>query len=286
MATLHGVAGARSVPKQLRLRSFAIPARLDLPGVTAVAGDYLSVEQMTAALEGIDTVVMISAPAVEGTDRVTMHRNVIAAARQAGVRKMIYTSVIGSDAALDTRFAASQRLNRQAEQDLMQSGMEWIIARNGLYLELDLGHIIRANEAGVYRNNGGDGRCGYISIAELAQATAQLAISDDCNGRILNLVSENKTQAELVELANEVFGLAVRYETMTAEENIARFMADEKIAARGQEVVNMLTGCFECIACGAFDVPNDFAAAAGRPPQTIREQFLAVKAQMADAAAS
>jgi NAD(P)H dehydrogenase (quinone) len=255
------------------------PGRIDVPGIDKRAGDYESVEQMTAALKGIDTVVMISAPAITGTDRIKMHRNVIEAAKQAGVRKVIYTSVIGGPEAEGTRFAKSQQLNRQAEADLAVSGLEWIIARNGLYLELDLGHIIRANESGVYRNNGGDGRCGYISIDELAFATAALATSDACNGRILNLTSENKTQAELVELANEVFGLHVRYEPITVEQNIERFMADEKIAARGEEVVNMLSGCFECIEQGAFDVPGNFSEAAGRAPKSIREQFEEIRAR-------
>jgi len=255
------------------------PSRINVPGIDKRSGDYDSVKQMTSALDGIDTMVMISAPAVTGTDRIKMHRNVIEAAKQAGVRKVIYTSVIGGPGAEHTRFAKSQHLNRQAEADLVGSGLEWIIARNGLYLELDLGHIIRANESGVYRNNGGDGRCGYISIGELAFATAALATSDTCNGRILNLTSENKTQAELVELANEVFGLDVRYESITVEQNIERFMADEKIAARGEEVVNMLSGCFECIEQGAFDVPGNFSDAAGRAPKSIREQFEEIRAR-------
>lgn len=249
------------------------PDRIEVPGVGKRAGDYDSVEQMTAALDGIDTVVMISAPAVMDTDRVTMHRNVIEAAKRAGVRKVIYTSVIGGSGADDTMFSASQQLNRQAEVDLAESGLEWIIARNGLYVELDLGHIIRANESGVYRNNGGEGRCGYISIDELAYATAALATNDICNGRIVNLTSENKTQAELVELANDVFGLDVRYEPITVEQNMDRFMADEKIAARGEEVAQMLTGCFQCIEKGAFDVSSHYQDAAGRAPKMIREQF-------------
>ena len=249
------------------------PGRIDVPGIDKRAGDYESVEQMTAALCDIDTVIMISAPVVDATDRVKLHRNVIEAAKQAGVRKIVYTSVIGGPGEEDTLFSATQQVNRQAETDVAGSGLDWIIARNGLYLELDLEHIRLANEAGVYRNNGGEGRCGYISIGELAYATAAFAMSDACNGRTLNLTSENKTQAELVELANEIFGLDVRYEPMTAEQNIERFMGHEKIAARGEGVAKMLTGCFQCIENGAFDVPCDFTEATGRAPKSIREQF-------------
>lgn len=249
------------------------PATVGVEGIEVRAGDYGDAAQMRAALNGVDTVVMISAPVVAGTDRIALHRNVIAAAKAAGVRKLLFTSVIGSDGEQDTLFAPTQQVTRQAEADVAASGLDWVIARNALYLELDLMHIRKAQESGVYRNNAGDGRCGYLTIDELAYATAKLATTDANNGRIYNLVGENLTQADLVELACEVFHLNVRYEPLTVDENIARFMADPRIAARGVEVAKMLTGCFQCIARGAFAVESDYADAAGRPARSVREQM-------------
>jgi len=237
---------------------------------------------MTAALQGIDTVVMISAPVTTGTDRVAMHGNVIAAAKAAGVDRIIYTSVIGNGDEADTMFADTARINRITEQALADSGLKWAVARNALYLDLDLGHIIKANSTGgVYRNNGGDGRCGYLSIDELAYAIARLAADDQKHGRIYNLTGENQTQADLIRLANEVFGLDVRYEPISVADNIERFMAEPSIASRGEEVARMLTGCFECIARGAYDVPSDYEAAAGRPAKSIRQQMEEIRDQRA-----
>jgi NAD(P)H dehydrogenase (quinone) len=255
------------------------PDRVTVRGIEVRSGDYSDPDQMTAALAGVDSLVMISAPVVTGTDRIALHRNVIAAARAADVRKLLYTSVIGSDGAYDTLFAPMLRVNRQTETELAASGLDWVVARDALYLELDLMHIRKAQESGVYRNNAGTGRCGYLTIDELAYAIAKLATDDGANGRIFNLVGENLTQAELVGLACEVFDLEVRYETLTVAENIARFMADPRIAARGEEVAKMLTGCFQCIARGAFDVPSDYAAAAGRPARSVREQLEEIRAR-------
>lgn len=260
------------------------PERIEVPGIEKRKGDYQSTEEMTEAFRDIDTAIMISAPVTPGTDRVAMHRNVIDAAKQAGVRKMIYTSVIGNGDEVGTNFFATQQVNRQAEQDLEESGLDWIVGRNGLYLELDLAHIIRADAEGVYGNNGGSGRCGYITIDELACAFTELATSDRCNGQVLNLVGENRTQAELIELANDVFGINVEYRPITVEQCVDKFMADETIAARGEEVARMLAGCFQCVEKGAFDVPSDFERAAGRPAKSTREQMEDVRRQREQAA--
>jgi NAD(P)H dehydrogenase (quinone) len=276
-ATLRALSQASGLDKIVAIARDS--QRIDVSGVEKRGGDYQSIDDMATALSGIDTVVMISAPVVPGTDRIELHRNVVAAACQAAIRKIIFTSVIGSTGEEDTMFAATQQVNRQTEKDIKACGLEWIVARNGLYLDLDLGHILRANDAGVYQNNGGDGRCGYVSIEEIAFALAQLARSDACNGRVVNLTSENLTQAELVALANEVFGLNVRYEGISVEQNVKRFMADERIAARGPEVAQMLSGCFQCIERGAFDVSSDFSIAAGRPPKSIQEQFERIREQ-------
>jgi NAD(P)H dehydrogenase (quinone) len=248
------------------------PDRVDVAGIQKRTGDYASVEAMTAALRGVDSVVMISAPAVAGSDRLALHRNVIEAARRAGARSVLYTSVVGKETAADTKFAPFHAVNRDTESALRDSGLPWIIARNGLYLELDLRHIVNAaSGSGVYANPGGNGRAPYITIKELAYATARLAANPGHTGRVYNLISECHTQAELVALANEVFGLSVRYGPMTDEACIAHFA--RLMPERGEAVARMLTGCFQCIRIGAFDVASDYAAAAGRPAKTVREMM-------------
>ena len=258
------------------------PEKIALPDIEKRRGDYQSVEDFVDAFDGIDTAIMISAPVTTGTDRVAMHRNVIEGARRASVRKLLYTSLIGNGKEEGTGFFSTQQVNRQAEQDLEASGLQWVVARNGLYLELDTKHIIRADETGVYHNNGGAGRCGYLTIDELAFGTAKLAIDDRHNGRIYNLIGEPVTQAELVETVSQVFGLNIEYHVISPEDNIERFMQDETIAARGVEVARMLTGCFECIAAGAFDVESDFEAATGRPAKTILQQMEEIRGSNRD----
>ncbi len=249
-------------------------ARIDAPLAEKRCADYQSPEQLQTAFDGIDTVILISVPVAGGGDRLEMHRNVIEAAKAAGVRKLVYTSVIGNELAEGTYFEPFYRVNFGTEQLVKESGLEWVIARNGLYLDLDLIHIRHAAEhGGVYRNNAGDGRCGYISIAELGYALAALAVNSNCDGMAVNLFGELYTQAELVAFANQAYELDVRYQPITLQQNIERFMQDERIAARGEDVARMLSGCFQCMEKGAYEVASHFERAAGRPAKPIPQQL-------------
>lgn len=255
------------------------PERVHVENIEKRRGDYLSVPELTAAFAGIDTLVMISAP-VGDWDRVVMHRNVIEAAKNACVKKVIYTSVVGNGKEEDTWYWPTQQDNRQTELDLERSGLAWVIARNGLYLEKDLENMIRSKDSGVYRNIAGPGKCGYITVDELAYATAKLATDDSANGKAFNLCGECLTQAQLVEMANEVFGMQLRYETIGDEENIALLMQHPGIAARGEGVAKMLTGCFQALRAGAFDMPSDFEAAAGRPAKPTLQMMSELRESM------
>jgi NAD(P)H dehydrogenase (quinone) len=278
-ATLRAL--ATQFPDLPRVAVARSPAKLDgLPGLEVRRGDYASLDSMSAALRDVRALVLVSAPASGGSDRVGLHRNVIEAARRAGVRRIVYTSVIGNGTEMQTGFAPTQQANRQAEADLAASGLEWIAARNGFYLDIDV-EMLRAASAkgGVYESSSGDGRCGYISIAELAYATAQLVAADRPAGRSYNLVGESLSVPELTRLVNEIYGLNVEYRRVSDEHKLATARADLRVLARGGEAIaQMFAGLMQGQRLGAFDVPSDFAAATGRRCRSMREMLLALRA--------
>lgn len=72
-------------------------------------------------------------------NRIGQHRNIINAAKEAAVKKIVYTSIIGVDG--KSSFDAIVQSNWQTEKDIKESGLEWAIGRNGLYIEPDLEYI-------------------------------------------------------------------------------------------------------------------------------------------------
>ena len=94
------------------------------------------------------------------------------AARATGVRKIVYTSVQGAEEG--TAFSPVIQSNRQTEADIRESGLDWVIGRNGIYIEPDVEYIENYRKAGQIANCAGEGRCGYTTRPELAYAYAKM----------------------------------------------------------------------------------------------------------------
>ena len=190
------------------------PEKVSHLGIEVRKGNYNSREDFILALKGIDSVLLIS-----GMDdpekRIQQHRNVIEAAIQNGVRKIVYTSIIGDEE--ETAFSPIVKSNRQTEKDVKESGLKWVIGRNGIYIEPDLEYIDIYVKEGEIRNCADEGKCGYTSREELGFAYTQMLLNDKNNGHTYNLVGEPITQTQLTELINQVFNTSLTYNSVPVE---------------------------------------------------------------------
>jgi uncharacterized protein YbjT (DUF2867 family) len=105
-------------------------------GVEYVTGDLLKDEGIAAALDGIETVVHL-AGGQKGDDVAT--RNLMRAAARAGVRHVVYISVIGADRVP----LAWLRSKLAAEQAVADSGIPWTTLRAAQFHDLTL-KMVRA----------------------------------------------------------------------------------------------------------------------------------------------
>ncbi|MBW9113443.1 NAD(P)H-binding protein [Rhizobium cauense] len=107
------------------------PAATSFPaGVDVRQGDYDSPETLDLPFAGIDRLLLISSSAVGG--RVAQHRNVIEAAKRAGVSRIAYTSVLHAD----TSSLELAEEHRQTEALIAASGIPHTLLRNGWYTGL------------------------------------------------------------------------------------------------------------------------------------------------------
>lgn len=219
-------------------------------------GDYNNRDDFEDALRDIDVLLLISG--MDKPDkRISQHRNVMEAAKSCGVRKIVYSSIIGNEER--TAFGPIVQSNRQTEEDVRSSGLEWVIGRNGLYIDPDLEYLQRYVDEGEIWNSAGDGKCAFTSRKELAVAYSSILLNDKHNGHIYNLVGTPITQEELTSLINDVYNLDLKYKPVSVES----FMK-ERQQELGEHLGTIVGGIYEGIKLGYFDVPSNFKAAAGR----------------------
>ena len=232
------------------------PSNLTAHGMVGRQGDYNDADTYKQALKGVDAVLLIS-----GMDdpkkRIQQHRNVINSAVACGVKKIVYTSILGNPN--NAGFSPVVASNRQTEEDVLNSGLDWVIGRNGLYIEPDIEYLDNYISTGKIANCAGDGKCAYTTREELGYAYACMLLENDHNGNTYNLLGPAITQKELVDLFNHTFGLNLIWEPMSVEA-----YKEERTAELGEFLGTIISGIYEGIRAGYANAPSDFARAAGR----------------------
>ncbi|SHJ90257.1 NAD(P)H dehydrogenase (quinone) [Reichenbachiella agariperforans] len=245
------------------------PEKASHLGVEIRKGDYNDRQQFEQALKGVDAVLLVSGMD-EPQKRIEQHRNVIAAAQTNGVRKIVYTSIVGDET--KSAFAPIVKTNRQTEEDVRESGLQWAIGRNGIYIEPDLEYLDQYIKAGEIRNCAGEGKCSYTSRGELGYAYAKMLLSDRHNGQTYNLVGQPITQGELAALINQVYKTDLVYHSVSVED-----YETERKDELGEFMGTIIAGIYEGIAIGSNDVFSDYEKAAGRVHKAPLEMIQEIK---------
>lgn len=254
----------------LARRPEAVPT---LGRVQVRRGDYGDADGLRRALDDVDTLVLVSlnGPVAPRRD---LHANVLSAAAAADVSKVVYTSVAGTTA--EGPFGAVVASNRATERDLAASGMRWVVARNGLYVEPDLAVADQYAATGEIVNSAGDGRAGYTSRAQLAAAYVALVTTDAFDGRAVGLGGPPSTQAELAAAIGDATGRPISYRPVRP----SAFLED-RVAALGKPAGEVVASLYAGVRAGDWDVDSDVEDVVGTPHPPLHElvaQLLASRA--------
>ncbi len=160
------------------------PAKAADLGVEARAFDYKAIETLAPALKGVTTLVLISSNDFD--DRAGQHRNVIAAAKAAGVGRILYTSLL--NATKSTMLLAAD--HKATEEAILASGLTYTILRNGWYTENHTGSLGGAIAAGAMIGSAGAGRFSSAARADYADAIAATAATSGHDNAIYELAGD------------------------------------------------------------------------------------------------
>ncbi|ADD43575.1 SDR family oxidoreductase [Stackebrandtia nassauensis] len=202
------------------VRDPAKAADLAAKGVQLRQADYDKPETLPAALAGADKLLLVSGNAIG--QRVAQHTRVVEAAKTAGVGLIAYTSILRADSSgvgLAVEHLASENVVRD-------SGIPFVMLRNGWYLENYTEHLAPALEHGAWLGSAGTGRAAAAARTDYAEAAAVVLTTEGHSGKVYELAGD--TSFDYSELAAEVAaqsGKTVVYRDLPSADHIAALTA-------------------------------------------------------------
>ena len=182
-------------------------------GIAVRQADYARPESLTAAFAGAEKVLLISSSEVG--QRVAQHQAVIDVTRAAGVKLLVYTSILNADS---SNLLLSQE-HKATEAYLRASGVPFTLLRNGWYAENHTGSLATAVEHGAVLGAAEDGRFATATRADYAAAAAAVLTGKDHENKVYELGGDEPyTLAELsAEVARQT-GKPVAYKNLAQAE--------------------------------------------------------------------
>ncbi|NWK97648.1 NAD(P)-dependent oxidoreductase [Sphingobium lactosutens] len=246
--------------------------------------DFDDPANLPAAMGGGEKLLLISTARV-GT-RVGQHRNAVEAAVAAGVRHIVYTSLIAADAPDNP---AIVKLDHRATEEIIEaSGAAWTHLRDSQYAEAIAGPMtIPALMAGGKPDNCGEGAVAFVSRDDcVATAVGVLTQPGHENKAYVLTGPELFTIPQAMAMASEIAGKPILVEQVDDDAMFAYFDAlgaprhasdivpDGPIPWSSDDMVTF----GQAIREGYFAEKTDWIERiTGRKPRSLREVMLAHK---------
>lgn len=181
-------------------------------GVSVRQGDYDAPEGLPAALAGVDRLLLISGTALG--ERPRQHKNVITAAKDAGVSFIAYTSILDAP---NTPIKLGAE-HQATEASLSESGVDYALLRNGWYNENYIGSLAHQVAAGEITGAAGEGRISSASRKDLGEGAAAALINAK-GGDVFELAGDDSwTMADFAAEVSRQSGKDVVYTNLSEED--------------------------------------------------------------------
>ncbi|WP_027483207.1 SDR family oxidoreductase [Deinococcus pimensis] len=188
-------------------------ADLAAQGIEVRHADYHQPATLTTALQGVDVLLLISSSDFQ--DRAGQHRQVVDAAKTAGVKRLAYTSILKAD----TTPMLLARDHDATETLIRESGLPYVFLRNGWYTENYTGTLEQTLTQGAILGAAGDGRFTPATRQDYAEAAAVVLTTEGHEGATYELGGDEAiTMLDLAVELSRQSGQTVTYQNLPAEE--------------------------------------------------------------------
>jgi NAD(P)H dehydrogenase (quinone) len=250
----------RGVRQRLVVRDPARAPALD--GTEVVQATYDDADAVRRALEGVETVFMVSG--AEEPNRVAAHRTFVDAAAAAGVTRLVYTSFFG--AAPDATFTLA-RDHWATEEHIRASGLAFTFLRDNLYMDFV---PMMAGDDGVIRGPASSGRAAVVAQDDIADVAVAVLLAPEAHGGATYDLTgpEALSMAEMAAALTEATGRPVTF----LDESIDEAYASRASYGAPKWQVDAWVSTYLAIASGELlPVSDAVAKVAGHPPTSLAE---------------
>ncbi|MGC4041962.1 MAG: NAD(P)H-binding protein [Flavobacterium sp.] len=239
---------------------------LTAKGIEVRFGDYFDYDSLLNAFEGVDKIMLTSTHAF--TDRFTQHYNAITAARQVGVKHIVYMSIMRKEGSgrIMPEITESDLFTEQA---LKSSGLNYTILYHPPFtdvLSFYYGSTPYENGIKVPANNG---KMVPATRDELAEVHAEILSTSGHENKSYSLGgSDSVSFSDIAKILAEIKGQPVPFTTITAEEYIDAIVAQGFALNLAEFITNWVVAIEE----GEYEYHSgDMERLLGRKTKTFRE---------------
>jgi NAD(P)H dehydrogenase (quinone) len=230
-AVMHHLLDTYHIPASSIIAGSRDVSKLSGPasrGVEVRKVDFNEADTLAQAFAGVERVLIVSTDSLDGQGtRLRQHLAAVAAAKNAGVSRIFYTSM-PNPAESEVTFAPD---HLKTEEAIKATGLAYTIFRNGWYMENLFMALPAALASGHWYSSSGEGKLAHISRDDIARAIAAGIASPAPENVTYTLTGETaRSTEEIAALASEITGkpLAVVH---VNDEQLAQGMAGAGVPA-------------------------------------------------------
>jgi NAD(P)H dehydrogenase (quinone) len=242
-------------------------AGLKEKGINIKTGDYNEYASLVNAFKNVNQLLLVSGNDI--TRRKEQQASAVKAAKEAGVKHILYTSFERKSESVDSPIAPIAQSHLATEKFIIESGIPYTILRNNLYMDyvpMFLGEKVL--ETGVFWP-AGNGKLAAVTREDMAEAAANVLTGSGHENKSYHISApENFSLGDVATILSEVSGKAVPYLDPLAED----YKKALQQAGVPAEYIGVFAGFAEATKQGEFDATStDLEKLLGRKPLAINE---------------